>query len=84
MWSSIYSEAAEAAEVAGEEAMGIIFRDRDIHVASPSASGRIAMAVYHAAFNSTLDAASASYFAEWWATGGGELEAVPDGTPSNH
>lgn len=84
MWASDVSAAAKVAEVAGEDAMGKIFRAREIHCASPSASGRIAMAVYHAVFSATGDLNSALYFADWWSNDGGELEAVPDGTPPQH
>lgn len=81
MWASNNSHASDTAEVAGEGALGALYRTQDVHVASPAASGRIAMAVYHAVFEATTDPGQAGYWADWWATDGGDLEGVPDGTP---
>lgn len=80
MWASDVSPAANAAEVAGEAELQRIFAAAEIHSASPTASGRLAMAVYHAVFAATGDLNSANYFAEWWSNDGGDLEPVPDGT----
>jgi hypothetical protein len=80
MWSGNNSAAATAAEVAAEAALGQIFAAREIHCASPAASGRIAMAVYHEVMNAGGEPGQAEYFADWWANDGGDLDPVPDGT----
>lgn len=81
MWASDVSPAAaEAAETAGEAALHAILRENVINDRSPAASGRMAMAVYHAVFAATGARNQAEYFADWWANDGGDLEPVPDGT----
>jgi hypothetical protein len=69
-----------AAEIAGEEVIHDIISEGRINLRSPSASGRCAMAVYHAVTNAGGSPSQAHYWAGWWATDGGDLEAVPDGT----
>ena len=81
MWASDNSSAARLAEIAGEDALGEIFAAREIHCASPSASGRIAMAVYGALSSAGFAPNVCGYFTAWWSNDGGDLEAVPDGTP---
>lgn len=81
MWASNNSEGSNIAHLAGEDAMGAIMTERKINLRSPAASGRIAMAVYHAVFNAEHEVGPACYWAEWWATDGGDLEGVPDGSP---
>lgn len=71
---------SDAAEVAGEEVIHEIIAENRINLASPSASGRCAMAVYHAVFNASASDGVANYYAAWWANDGGDLEPVPDGT----
>lgn len=80
MWASNNSAAATVAEVAGEDALHAILREKEINPRSPSASGRIAMAVYHAVLNAGCEPGQAAYFCNWWANDGGDLEPVPDGT----
>jgi hypothetical protein len=71
----------DAAEITGEQLIQEIIAENKINLRSPSASGRFAMAVYHAVFNVYPEAGVAGYWAEWWSNDGGDLEAVPDGTP---
>ena len=73
--------ACDAAEVAGEIAMADILGEGKINLRSPSASGRCAMAVYHMVFNAGGELDEALYWADWWSNDGGDLEAVPDGSP---
>lgn len=81
-WTLEFNDASGLASIAGEAAMGEIFREGKIHVASPAASGRIAMAVY-GALSSCGYLDLAPYWAAWWETDGGDLEPVPDGTLPN-
>jgi hypothetical protein len=74
---------SDVAEIAGELVIQDTIGEGKINLRSPSASGRCAMAVYHSVFDDCYDAEIAGYWAEWWATDGGDLESVPDGTPPN-
>lgn len=80
MWASDVSSAANLAEIAGEDALGEIFAEGRIHANSPSASGRMAMAVYGALSSAGFATNVCCYFAEWWSNDGGDLVPVPDGT----